>query len=209
MSPPTYAQLTVEQEGDTTTVSGEGRISGNFALTNETPTSNAWETSFALGVSFSGLTERQYGIRRNEFDQNILFRDRDAQDATVISSAWFVHVSRRFPLEQEVLGQSKNLSNYGIGPSLGISDGPDGGKNYYVGGSMHLGHQLYITLGVHWGDVKRPPPGERVGEPTELTPDTLPESLIATTKSRVFLSFSYPFAGSQDGFLQLINPAQR
>ena len=184
-----------EQANSTITVSG----SGDFTLTanvQSEPESSTWETSFAAGFGFSTVIEPEYGVKPDGNSQMKFVRDREAEDQVTLTSIALVHVSRS-------LGQE---SNYGFGGSFGVGKGQPGIKSYFFGGSLHFGHQAYVTVGVNWGEVPYPPLGEEVGEITNLNPETLQDKLRRKTTPGFFVAISYPFAGSRDGFLRLVNP---
>ena len=194
-----FPQIEIGQTPEgATTITGTAQFEGNIDLTLSEPTvptsPNPWETSFTLGLGISEVTDREYTLKND-----LVLRDHEAEDAREFPTLFFVHITRNLtgPNAGESNGQPQTWRHrYGVGLSLGVSEQEGRDANHFVGLSVHFGHQAYLTFGRHWRSVRIPGPGGA---------STL-DDLQFRRRGGTFVSLSYPFAGSRDGFIRLTNP---
>jgi len=161
--------------------------------------------TFAGGFSVSELTDRRYAVARKEVGGEGLdfaVRDRDAEDDYKLGLTAMVH------------GRHVRWWPW-LAASFGLGVGSSSEVSYFVGPSLRLGDQGFLTIGYQFGPAKRLPNGVRetdLGSPDPdraLADPNVLNDLPTKTEGALFVSFSYSFLGSGlDAFKKPFAPAK-
>ncbi|ANM30643.1 hypothetical protein ABI59_15270 [Acidobacteria bacterium Mor1] len=144
------------------------------------------DVDFGGGFTISELTSPVFGSRDDGSGQDVIFRDDDAEDATNLGVAAFIHVRGK--------NWGKGYPSLSFG--LGVSDASE--TTYYAGPFWRIGKQAYIGGGIAFGSVDRLPAGVRAGDP--ITDPGVLGNLGSRTDTAAFIGFSYTFLGNENAF---------
>lgn len=161
--------------------------------------------AFAGGFSVSELTDKRYAVaKRTVAGEELSFavRDRDAEDDYKLGLTAMIH------------GRHVRWWPW-FAVSFGLGVGSSSEVNYFVGPSLRLGGQGFLTLGYQFGPAKRLPNGVRETDLSTPDPDlalsdpNVLNDLPTKTEGAFFISFSYTFLGSGlDAFKKPFAPAK-
>jgi hypothetical protein len=149
-----------------------------------------WSYEFAGAFTISDLTDPVFALKDpavpdpNKPNEQIVVRDRGAEDESSLGIAAFIHVfHERWPHAALTFG-------------LGISEGSE--TSYFLGPSWKIGDKAALTLGYVWGSTARLPSGVSVGD--RVDDSNLLNNLGTRVDNAVFLGLSYSFIDPGDRF---------
>lgn len=144
-----------------------------------------WDIAFAGGFTIADIVDPVFASQDNGMMQNVVIRDRGAEDDVSLGLAGMIHLYHR--------------KRPHWAATFGLSTGSGNDLAYMLGGSYRFGDKGALTLGYMWAPVDRLPAGLSVG-------DTIADSnslanLQSRTEGGVFLGISYSFiSGVKDIF---------
>lgn len=163
-----------------------------------TVTTHGWAIGFAGAYTYDELTNPAFSLRpgqqvtgegenRTTTDGFFVERDRDAEDSFNLGAAAMIHLFHTDPNTFAIFGRRTDIHWAPLSFGLGVGDGSK--VKYFVGTSLRIGDQAFLTGGLLFGPRNRLPNG--------LSDFTTDQNALATLPTRndsaIFFGISYAF----------------